>query len=498
MTDVSCTLVVPTIGRPSLTVLLAALAAARGPRPAALVVVDDRRDGPGPDLAGRPGLPATTVLRSSGRGPAAARNLGWRAARTAWVAFLDDDVVPHSDWFAALARDLAGAGSEVAGVQGVVHVPLPAGRRPTDWERVTAGLGQSHWITADMAYRRDALAAVGGFDERFRRAFREDADLALRVLGRGGALTVGQRRVDHPVRAAGPWVSVRSQAGNADDVLMHRLHGAGWRERAGAPRGRRARHRAVTAAGGAALALAAAGRRRTAVVAAAAWSAGTAEFALARWWPGPRDRRETAVLAVTSAVIPPVASWQHARGLLRHRRTRAWTGVPELVLFDRDGTLVHDVPYNGDPGLVRATPFARESCDRLRAAGARVGVVSNQSGIARGLLTPEQVAAVNARVESLLGPFDSVQVCPHGAGDGCSCRKPAPGMVKEACAALGVDPSRCVVVGDIGVDVGAATAAGARSILVPTPVTRADEVATAPVVRPDLRAATDLLLSGTW
>ena len=68
------------------------------------------------------------------------------------------------------------------------------------------------------------------------------------------------------------------------------------------------------------------------------------------------------------------------------------------ALFDRDATLVEDVPYNGDPAVVRPVPGARRALDRLRTAGLRIGVVSNQSGVARGLVTEEQVRAVNARV----------------------------------------------------------------------------------------------------
>lgn len=146
------------------------------------------------------------------------------------------------------------------------------------------------------------------------------------------------------------------------------------------------------------------------------------------------------------------------------------------VLFDRDGTLVVDVPYNGDPDRVEPVPGARDALDALRAAGVATALVSNQSGIARGLLTPAQVDAVNARVEELLGPLGPVLYCPHGPQDGCGCRKPEPGLVTGAAAALGVDPARCVVVGDIGADVDAAVAAGARAVLVPTPVTRAEEV----------------------
>ena len=128
----------------------------------------------------------------------------------------------------------------------------------------------------------------------------------------------------------------------------------------------------------------------------------------------------------------------------------------------------------------------------------RLAVVTNQSGSARGLITSEQADAVNARVEELLGPFESFQVCPHGPEDGCGCRKPAPGMVKQACADLGVDPARTVVIGDIEADVHAAEAAGASGILVPTPRTRAEEVAAARQVEPTLVRAVEAVIGGRW
>ncbi|MEV1290576.1 HAD family hydrolase, partial [Micromonospora sp. NPDC049679] len=181
---------------------------------------------------------------------------------------------------------------------------------------------------------------------------------------------------------------------------------------------------------------------------------------------------------------PPVQSQQIAR----------IGGLFDAVLFDRDGTLVRDVPYNGEPAKVRAVPGAREALDRLRAAGLRLGVVTNQSGIARGRFSTDDLRRVHARVEELLGPFDTWQVCPHDDSDGCRCRKPAPGMVLAAASALGTTPGRCVVVGDIGRDMTAAGAAGAAGILVPTPVTLPQEVAAAPAVAGDLRGAVDLIL----
>jgi len=489
--------VIPTVGRPSLRALLEALAAGTAPVPGPVIVVDDRPDGADLDLAGID-LVDLRVVRSGGGGPARARNIGWRHARTGWVSFLDDDVLPDPDWAQLLVRDLTSAPTSVAGIQGRVRVPLPEDRKPTDWERTTAGLASALWITADMSYRRAALSATGGFDERFPRAFREDADLGLRITAEHGTIVRGDRWISHPVRPADDWVSVRQQAGNADDFLMRAVHGPDWRQRAAAPKGRRSRHVAVTATGAAAALAALGGRPRTAVAAAAAWLAGTAELAWARIQPGPRDPAELRRMVLTSAAIPAAATWHSLRGAWVHRRAEPWRGLPDLVLFDRDGTLVVDVPYNGDPAKVAPVPGAREALDRLRRLGVRTGVVTNQSGIGSGRITADQADAVNARVEELLGPFDVWQVCPHARDEGCDCRKPAPGMVKAGCAALGVLPERCVVIGDIGSDVEAAQAAGAAAVLVPTPVTRAEEVRAADHVAPTLAAAVDDVIAGDW
>lgn len=171
-------------------------------------------------------------------------------------------------------------------------------------------------------------------------------------------------------------------------------------------------------------------------------------------------------------------------------------GTLPAVLLDRDGTLVEDIPYNRDPARVVPVPGAVAALDRLRAAGVAMALVSNQSGVARGLLSRADVTAVNRRLVELVGPVGPWFVCVHGPDDGCTCRKPAPGLVLAAAAALGVDPGDCIVIGDIGADVEAAAAAGARSILVPTAATRAEEVAAAPVVAETLRVAVDLVLAG--
>ncbi|MBV9592648.1 MAG: HAD-IIIA family hydrolase [Actinobacteria bacterium] len=495
-------LVVPTIGRPSLGHLLASLAPLEASRPHAIVLVDDRRDG-GPlhlqDLDGDL-MRLIRVVRSGGRGPAAARNVGWRSSVGDWIVFLDDDVQVGPQWWSALPDDLD-VPADVAGVQARIEVPLPSTRRPTDWERNTAGLADAAWITADMAYRRVVLDEVGGFDERFPRAFREDADLALRVLDHGYRLERGRRVTRHPVRPA-PWsISVSQQRGNADDALMRVLHGRDWRRRAAAPAGARPWHITTALAAMIATTGLVTRHRRTAVTGGLAWTALSLRFAATRIAAGPRTLREIAVMAVTSALIPPVAVAHWLRGTVCHRHadqkidTRSSTDV-RAVLLDRDGTLIHDVPYNGDPDRVEPMPEARAALERLRQAGLKLAVVSNQSGIGRGLIGIEDVTAVNRRVEDLLGPFDDWEICPHDVRAGCSCRKPRPALLHRAARTLGVRIDACVVIGDIGADLAAAADAGAAAAaLIPTPATRRREVRRAAWVEPDLNHAVEKILT---
>ncbi|MEU5699176.1 D-glycero-alpha-D-manno-heptose-1,7-bisphosphate 7-phosphatase [Streptomyces aurantiacus] len=164
------------------------------------------------------------------------------------------------------------------------------------------------------------------------------------------------------------------------------------------------------------------------------------------------------------------------------------------VLFDRDGTLVEDVPYNGEPALVRLLPGAREAVDLLRAEGIATGVVSNQSGIGRGLLSESDVLRVNARADELLGTLGAWVFCPHRPEADCACRKPRPGLVVEAARRLGVPPAECVVIGDIRADVLAARAAGARGVLVPNAATLRTEVEAERWTAPDLLTAVRTLL----
>lgn len=202
-------------------------------------------------------------------------------------------------------------------------MPLPATRPPTDRERNVARLATAPWITADLAVRHDVLRATGGFDERFRRAYREDTEFHLRATAAGHRFVQGCRRARHPVGPAPWWISVAAQRGNADDALLRAIHGP-----AALDRGRRRRHQAITGAGMIALTALGTGRRRAAIVAGAVWLLGTVEFAWARIRPGPRTGPEIRAMVLTSIAIPPVACGQWLIGRWRARAVVATGDMP--------------------------------------------------------------------------------------------------------------------------------------------------------------------------
>jgi heptosyltransferase-2 len=154
-------------------------------------------------------------------------------------------------------------------------------------------------------------------------------------------------------------------------------------------------------------------------------------------------------------------------------------GSPAAFL-DRDGTIIEEVGYLGNPDGVRLIPGAVEALRRLREAGYRLVLVTNQAGVARGLISEAEVQRVNERVSALLAdagaPLDGVYYCPHHPEHGppayrrdCECRKPKPGLIHQAVRALGLDPARSVIFGDHASDMALARAfPGMRSVLVLT------------------------------
>lgn len=204
--------VVPTCGRPDLLRrCVAALEAQTLPADGFEIIIVD-------DTHGR-------------RGPASARNCGWRRAKSDLVAFTDDDTVPDPRW---LERGLAafgrGSAPKVDAVCGRIVMPIPL--TPTDYERNESGLERAEFVTANCFVRKDVLERVGGFDETFRMPWREDSDLHFRLLEAGCTIVRADDAVVlHPVRPA-PWgVSVKQQKKVMFDALLFRKHPDLYRSR---------------------------------------------------------------------------------------------------------------------------------------------------------------------------------------------------------------------------------------------------------------------------
>lgn len=156
--------------------------------------------------------------------------------------------------------------------------------------------------------------------------------------------------------------------------------------------------------------------------------------------------------------------------------------MSRAVFLDRDGTLIQDPGYPSDPDGVRLVDGAVDALAALRSAGFALVVVSNQSGIGRGIVTPEQARSVHERFVAELAArgveLDDVRYCPHTPDAGCECRKPSPGLLRDAARELGVDLGSSFMVGDKPSDVEAGRRAGCRTVLLaPAPAGEADFVA---------------------
>jgi len=142
-----------------------------------------------------------------------------------------------------------------------------------------------------------------------------------------------------------------------------------------------------------------------------------------------------------------------------------------IVFLDRDGVVNHD-----SPDFVRSVadwkplPGSLEAIARLTEAGHRIVIISNQSGLARGLFDRSALDAIHAHLRAEVaragGRIDGIFICPHLPADGCDCRKPKPGLIRQAERALGLNARDAPFVGDRASDLGAARAAGCRPVLV--------------------------------
>jgi cellulose synthase/poly-beta-1,6-N-acetylglucosamine synthase-like glycosyltransferase len=246
-------------------------------------------------------------------GPAAARNAGWHVARGALIAFTDDDCVPEPGWVRAYAEAMM---HDAAGASGRVIVPLTAA--PTDYERDAAGLANGQFVTANCCYRRDALSAVGGFDERFTIAWREDSDLHFTMLQRGYRLChAPDAVVVHPIRPASWGVSLRQQRKSQFNALLYKKHPQLYRRHIQpAPPW----HYYGALGGLMGTLIGVLGRRRwLAMLGIGVWILQTGRFCARRLQGASHSPAHIAEMLTTSALIPPIAIFWRLCGAIRYR-----------------------------------------------------------------------------------------------------------------------------------------------------------------------------------
>jgi glycosyltransferase involved in cell wall biosynthesis len=317
--------VVPTYRRPRLLrrCLQALLAQTLPPQAYEVIVVDDGHEprvrAELAEFARQPGGPRLRYLcPARGRGPAVARNCGWRAARGEIVAFTDDDTIPAPDWLEQGERTLQ-AHPDWSAAAGAVEVPRARpDAPPTDHELMTQGLARAEFVTANALVRREALERVDGFDERFQRAWREDSDLQFRLIELAGP--VGRApgaRVQHPVRPEAWGVCLRQQKNTFFDALLFKKHPRLYRERI-----RRVPpwdYYLVVALSLAAPLLGGAGHAPAAALCGAGALALVLWLAARRLRDTDRSPRHAIEMLVTSALIPFLSVYWRLRGALHFR-----------------------------------------------------------------------------------------------------------------------------------------------------------------------------------
>jgi D-glycero-D-manno-heptose 1,7-bisphosphate phosphatase len=156
-------------------------------------------------------------------------------------------------------------------------------------------------------------------------------------------------------------------------------------------------------------------------------------------------------------------------------------------MLDRDGTINVERRYLADPDRFELLPGAAEGMRLMQAAGFGLAVITNQSAVARGMITRSRLDEIHDRMVQLLAVegvhLAGIFVCPHSPDDGCACRKPLPGLVRSAEAELGFLSHESVMIGDNGKDIELGVAVGARTVLVRTGYGRETEASGS--VRPD-------------
>ncbi|HEY9624765.1 MAG TPA: glycosyltransferase [Crinalium sp.] len=259
-------------------------------------------------------LPVLRYIPVTGsHGPAAARNIGWRSAVGEIIAFTDDDCIPQSEW---LRQGMAAFKPGITGVSGQLKIPLPPD--PTDYERNAAELEKAEFATANCFYRRDAIAKINGFDERFTAPWREDSDLFFTLLKQGGCfVSAPDAIVVHPIRPA-PWgVSLLQQPKSYFNALLYKKHPVLYREKL--PPVTPWHYYGIVGALLLAIAAAAMGHEWGAIAALLGWVILTIQFCLQRLQHTSHSLNHVVEMALTSILIPPVSLFWRVAGAIRFR-----------------------------------------------------------------------------------------------------------------------------------------------------------------------------------
>jgi glycosyltransferase involved in cell wall biosynthesis len=246
-------------------------------------------------------------------GPAAARNAGLRMSRGEIVAFTDDDCIPGRDWLQA------GCAVFVDGIAGASgRVVVPVSKRPTDYELNASRLELSEFVTANCFYRKKALLAIGGFDEQFSDAWREDSDLFFRLLKKQTKLvSAPDAVVVHPVRPASWGISLVQQRKNLHNALLYKKHKDLYRERL-KPIVPWHYYLAVTGLI-MAVSFSISGNRAAATVSLGVWLAVTLVFFFRRIRKASLSPSHILEMLVTSVLIPPVSIFWRLVGAVKYR-----------------------------------------------------------------------------------------------------------------------------------------------------------------------------------
>src|SRR5436305_867938 len=174
---------------------------------------------------------------------------------------------------------------------------------------------------------------------------------------------------------------------------------------------------------------------------------------------------------LSTSHVPSTRTGSTLQAALAHRAPESLPSIAHrgLVLLDRDGTLIRDVPFLDDPAHVELMPGVGEGLAALQAAGFALAIVTNQQGVGLGYSTTQQMIAVNQQLFRELGPFgvriSKIYYCPHTAADHCGCRKPESGLVRRALRDFEMGAARTFVVGVRGGDAAAGKGEGGRTIL---------------------------------